>query len=99
MTYNKVRENTKRCPRCGLVKVLDEYYTKPNGKPVSYCKRCNIERTAKSSAHRKEYKKAYYLKNREKWLKYSKDYYYKNHLRSLERRRAYKLGIKLRGVV
>jgi hypothetical protein len=91
---HKFTGTVKKCPRCGLTKTADAFYRKANGNIDSYCKLCNIERTSKSSNKDKEYKKAYYLKTREKWLKYSKDYYYKNHIRSLERRRAYRIRAK-----
>ena len=30
----------KRCPKCREEKTLDGFYSKPNGKPGSYCKTC-----------------------------------------------------------
>lgn len=33
----------KRCPRCGEVKSIDEFYKKASGRPQSYCMDCNAK--------------------------------------------------------
>lgn len=59
----------KRCPRCKLEKLEDEYYTNSStGKPTGYCKDCTREYYKKrhiiDKPHRKTTKTVYEIERR-----------------------------------
>lgn len=88
-TYNRSNGITKRCPKCGLTKVLDEYYrNRKTGKLYSWCKKC--ENGKYSSRKSKEYKRKYYLKNKERYKERNKKWLQKNRIKWRNYMRAYR---------
>jgi hypothetical protein len=85
--YNKIEGNTKKCPKCGLVKVLDEYYHRTEGGVFSYCKSCTIKRT--SLRDRREEKKRYYQTHKQQFHDRWAGYYKKNNGKMNAYRTAY----------
>ena len=66
---------SKRCPVCGISKLLSEFYILKSGKPKSRCKDCG-------SAESKEYRKAH----REACCKRDSEYYHKSDKVELNRK-------------
>lgn len=62
--------DTKRCPRCGEIKPVDQFYQRTNGKPQAYCKPCHAVKTQEWNAahpYLKQWYKDDYKANPEKY--------------------------------
>ncbi len=46
-------QDTKRCPKCGTVKPLEDFYLRRNGRPSSYCRLCTRDANKASYARRR----------------------------------------------
>jgi uncharacterized Zn finger protein (UPF0148 family) len=92
-TYNKSNGVTKRCPKCGLVKVLDSFSrVKKTGRIYSWCKRCESEKS--EDPIRKKKKHEYYLRIRDKKIAYSKWWINNNRAKHRKYCKMYKLRLK-----
>lgn len=90
---NKSNGITKRCPHCGLTKVLEAYYqNKRTGRVYSWCKVCDNEKH--QSLERKKKKHEYYLRNKAKKIAYSKLWIQNNRAKHRKYNKLYKLRVK-----
>ena len=70
----------KKCSNCLEVKIIEEFFKKPNGKEgfLSLCKKCHSEKSKlyreKNDNKLKEYKKEYREKNKDIILEKEKKY-------------------------
>ena len=70
----------KNCKKCGLEKVLNEFYTDKRTKDgyESGCKECKKKYNAENKERISQNKKEYYEKNKESLLEYKKNYKQQN---------------------
>lgn len=92
--------NEKRCSKCRIYKDLSDYY-KSCGKPRGECKKCTSKANVRyqkrvgywreryaNDEERREYMRAYYAKNKAKFIKYRAEFkkrfpdYYKDYFRN-----------------
>jgi uncharacterized protein (DUF983 family) len=57
----------KRCPTCGVRKLLSEFYTTPSGAPSGYCKRCQRAISRRSRRRRNAALRALIALHPEEW--------------------------------
>ena len=85
--------STKKCPHCGLTKVIDSFYLiKTTGRISSWCKVCEKEKYQRSTA--KKQKHEYYLRNKEKKIAYSKLWIKNNRAKHRKYNRLCKLRVR-----
>jgi len=82
----------KKCTKCGLFKLRDEFYTRTASKDGKsyWCKECSIEYRNDNADIRKIKQSIYNKKNKYKMNKKSKDYYYKNKSKINEQGKLYR---------
>ena len=57
----------KRCPACGVSKLLSEFYTTPSGAPSGYCKSCQRAISRRSWRRRNTALRALIALHPEEW--------------------------------
>lgn len=96
-TYNRHNGRTKRCPKCGLIKVLDSFSkVRKTGRIYSYCKACESDKSR--SLEKRIKKHEYYLKNKDKKIAQSKMWVLKNRKKHAKYVMLYKLRRKYEGI-
>jgi hypothetical protein len=82
---------TKLCPKCGAVKFEDQFSlcSSTVSKKQCWCNECHLNYRKSKKRERKEYARAYYLKNREEIIKKVKIYAAKNAEKLVKKHRLY----------